>query len=231
MDKLEYIVESIVFLSGEPISKLDICEKLNIDKKELKKVVELLKQKYSGDSGVILLEFGEKLQFSTNKEYADAVSTVLNPIKEKALSKAAMETLSIIAYKQPVTRLDIEDIRGVGSDYTLNLLLENNLIEIVGRKEALGKPLLFGTTDEFLRRFELNSLEDLPNYEKLLERLDTIKEKRNDDRLFNFENLPDVDKKEKSIETENKEKLSKESYKKDSFEDELLDDDDDDDFI
>lgn len=191
MEKLNNILESIIFASGEQISKADICASLQIDKKELKKAIESLKQKYSGDSGIILMEFGEKVQFVTNKDFSNEIATVLNPIREKALSKAAMESLSIVAYKQPVTRLDIEEIRGVNSDYTINLLLENNLIQIVGRKEALGKPLLFGTTDEFLRRFDLESIDNLPSYESLLDRLQTVStvEEKQDDRLFNFKDI------------------------------------------
>lgn len=229
MNNLEKILESILLVSGEPIAKNDICSKLLIDKKELKKAVEALKEKYSGESGVLLLEFGEKLQFSSNKEYADQVSLVLNPIRERALSKAAMETLSIVAYKQPVTRLDIEDIRGVNSDYTINLLLENNLIEIVGRKDALGKPLLFGTTDEFLRRFDLASTKDLPSYEKLLDRLNSVKEKKQDDRLFNFEDI-ERQKAEEAKQAEENKKKEKEIEK--SFKDvEIIDGEGDDDFI
>jgi len=224
MEHLDEIVESVLFLAGDPVSRADICDKLQIEKKDLNKALDRLKERFSGDSGIILKEFGDKLQFSTNKKYADAVSSVLNPIKERALSKAAMETLAIVAYKQPVTRIDIEDIRGVGSDYTINLLLENNLIEIVGRKEALGRPLLFGTTDEFLRRFELQSTADLPGYESLLDRLGKVSTGKEDDRLFNFENMPDEKSAEKSIALEQKEKKSKEEF-------EILDVDDNDEFL
>jgi len=224
MEHLDEIVESILFLAGDSISRADICDKLQIEKKELNKSLERLKQQFSGNSGIILKEFGDKLQFSTNKEYSNEVASVLNPIKERALSKAAMETLAIVAYKQPVTRIDIEDIRGVGSDYTINLLLENNLIEIVGRKESLGRPLLFGTTDEFLRRFELQSTADLPSYEKLLDRLGKVSTRTDDDRLFNFENMPDDKRAEKSIESEQREKKVK-------MDNEIIDNDDNDEFL
>ena len=85
-----------------------------------------------------------------------------------------METVAIVAYKQPVTRIDIENIRGVNCDYAIQLLQANNLIEVVGRKDTVGKPVLFGTTENFLKRFELNSLEDLPNYNELLDRIRVI---------------------------------------------------------
>ena len=98
----------------------------------------------------------------------------MNPVKEKALSKATLETVAIIAYKQPITRLEVEQIRGVNSDYAIQVLMEHKIIDVVGRKDAVGKPLLFGTTDEFLKRFNLNSLQDLPDYNELLERIEVI---------------------------------------------------------
>ena len=108
------------------------------------------------------------------------------------MSNAALETIAIIAYRQPVTRLDIEQIRGVNSEYTVQMLLKNNLIEVVGRKEAVGKPLLFGTTDEFLKRFQLESLDDLPDYETLLESIKVIGEKNDESRsIYNEYEIPD----------------------------------------
>ena len=108
--------------------------------------------------------------------FAEDVATVLNPIREKQLTKAALETAAIIAYKQPVTKLDIEQVRGVNSDYAVQVLTNFNLIEVVGRKDAIGKPLLYGTTDEFLKRFELQSIEDLPDYDELIERIKVLYE-------------------------------------------------------
>ena len=117
---------------------------------------------------------------------------MLNPIRERDLSNAALETIAIIAYRQPVTRLDIEQIRGVNSEYTVQMLLKNNLIEVVGRKEAVGKPLLFGTTDEFLKRFQLESLDELPDYETLLESIKVIGEKNDESRsIYNEYEIPD----------------------------------------
>ena len=121
-----------------------------------------------------MLTYNGKVQFASNPEHSDVVACVLNPIRERDLSSAALETIAIIAYRQPVTRLDIEQIRGVNSEYTVQMLLKNNLIEVVGRKEAPGKPLLFGTTDEFLKRFRLEKLSDLPDYETLLESIKII---------------------------------------------------------
>ena len=200
MDNLENVLESIIFVSGGAIDIADILSKIDVSKKDVTKAVENLKKKYSGDCGIYLREFHNKLQFSTNSAYAEQVALVLNPIREKQLSKAALETAAIIAYKQPITRLEIEEIRGVSSDYAINLLMEHNLVEVVGRKDAVGRPVLFGTTDEFLKRFNLNSITDLPSYESVLESIQIIREKK-DDRLYNHFEVP-TDKITPSIESE-----------------------------
>lgn len=174
MEKLINIIESLLFLSGKGIKKADIQEKLNVSAKELNKALDSLKEKYSDDCGIQLIVFADKVQFSSNPEYADSVAEILNPIKEKELTNAVLETLAIIAFKQPVTRMEIEEIRGGSADYCVQMLLKLNLIEVVGRKDAIGKPLLFGTTEEFLKRFQLESLDDLPDNKHLLERLPVI---------------------------------------------------------
>lgn len=185
IERLCSIVEAILFLAGEPVLKQDIMSKLNIDKKEMEQAVKTLEQKYCGHCGIQLVKFNDKLQFSTNSDIADEVAAVLNPIKEKELSRSCLEALAIIAYKQPVTRLEVEQIRGVNSEYAFSVLIKHNLIEVVGRKDVIGKPMLFGTTDSFLKRFELSSLDDLPDYDKLLERISVI-EKPKDDMLYKF---------------------------------------------
>ena len=165
---LPSVLESLLFISGDGLKASDICEQLQIEKKDLDKAVAILKEKYSGECGIHLISYNGKLQFSTNKSYVDLISVVLNPIKEKDLSTAALETIAIIAYRQPVTRVEVEQIRGNNSDYTIQQLLKHNLIEVVGRKDSVGKPLLFGTTEEFLKRFQVDSLADLPDYDTLL---------------------------------------------------------------
>ena len=124
--------------------------------------------------------FNKKIQFASNPEYADEVSSVLNPIKERELSRSMLEAAAIIAYKQPVTRMDLEEIRG-NSEYAVQKLLELKVIEPVGRKDAVGKPILYGTTDEFLKRFQISSLDELPDYEELLDRIAQIHGTVNDD--------------------------------------------------
>lgn len=187
MEKLSNIIESILFISGDGVAFSDIAEKLEVSEKEVEDAIkELQENKYSGDSGLKLIVYNKKAQFSSNPDYANSVSTVLNPIKEKNLTRAVLEVAAIIAYKQPVTRLEIENIRGgVNSDYAISTLLDNNMIEVVGRKDAIGKPLLFGTTDTFLKRFDLTSIEDLPDYNELLERIKVIHE-THDSALFNY---------------------------------------------
>lgn len=172
--KLANIVESILFVSGKEVGEKDITEKLSVTQLELNKAIGILKEKYSGACGITLLEFNGKLQFSSNSDYVNEVSLVLNPIREKELTKAMLETLAIIAYKQPLTRLEVEEMRGVDCTYAIGNLSKLNMIEIVGRKDTIGKPLLFGTTDEFLKRFDLEGLEQLPNYDELLERIKEI---------------------------------------------------------
>ena len=174
MDKLANIIESILFVSGNAVSAKDMADKLGVSEKEILKTADTLMEKYSGSSGIRLNVFNKKLQFSTNSDYAASVESVLNPIKERELSKALLEVSAIIAYKQPITRLEIEEIRGVSSDYAVTMLLKQNMIEAVGRKDCVGKPILFGTTDEFLRRFQLRDLGELPNYEDLLNRIKVL---------------------------------------------------------
>ncbi len=183
-ERLAQVIEGILFVSGEAVSEADIISKLEISEDELNDAVETLEFKYNEPSGIILKKFNKKLQLSTNPSYVEDISLVLNPIRERALSKATIETLSIICYKQPITRLEIEEIRGVSCDYAVSVLMEHKLIEIVGKKDVVGKPVMFGTTDEFLKRFNLSSINDLPDKESLLERIKTIRGADRDQSLY-----------------------------------------------
>ncbi|MGN0961740.1 MAG: SMC-Scp complex subunit ScpB [Christensenellales bacterium] len=191
MENLSKIIEGILFVAGEPVSFMDIAEKLEIEKDEVVEAVnELQEYKAKNNDGVQVLIFNEKAQLCSNKEYAETISVVLNPIRERMLTKVVLEVCGIIAYKQPITRTEIENIRGgASSDYAINTLLENNLIEVVGRKDAVGKPLLFGTTDNFLKKFNISSLQDLPDYNQLLERIKILHED-NGNSLFDFREIP-----------------------------------------
>ena len=185
-NNLEEILMSILFVAGEGVDISFISEKLDIDLKKIKKAVDKLSSQYSGNKGIHIIKYNNKIQLSSNPENSEYVSTVLNPIREKALTRATLETLAIIAYKQPITRLEIEEVRGVNSDYTVQTLLDHNLIEVIGKKDAVGKPLLFGTTEEFLKRFNLEDITQLPDNEALMERIKTIyKEEESSSELFN----------------------------------------------
>ena len=174
MSLLSNQIEAVLFVSGKAVEEKFIKEKLEAEDKQFTEAVSELLAKYSGDSGIHLLRFNKKLQFATNPAYAKEVEAVLNPIKEKELTNAMLETLAIIAYKQPVTRIEIEEIRSVDCTYSVQNLVRLGLVECVGRKETIGKPLLFATTDEFLKRFSISDIKDLPDYETLLDKLQQI---------------------------------------------------------
>ncbi len=173
MENIDKIVEAIIFASGSPILKSDICEKVpELTTQKLNSIVKSLQKTYGGDNGIILHEFNGKVQFMSNPKYGDTVADVLTPLKEKELTRTLLEVLSTIAYKQPITRLEIDEMRGnTNSEYALSGLLKAGLIEAVGRKETVGRPLLYGTTDEFLKKFQIETIADLPDYDEVLEKL------------------------------------------------------------
>lgn len=174
MSRLSNQIEAILFVSGKAVEEKFIKEKLETGDKPFTEAVSELLAKYSGESGIHLLRFNKKLQFATNPDYAKEVEAVLNPIKEKELTNAMLETLAIIAYKQPVTRIEIEEIRSVDCTYSVQNLVRLGMVECVGRRDTIGKPLLFATTDEFLKRFSISDITDLPDYETLLDKLQQI---------------------------------------------------------
>lgn len=174
--ELKEIIMGILFTNGDGIELIEFTEKFGRELEEIKALVEEMKKEQNTKQNAIqIITYANKVQLSTNEKYAEQISAVLNPIREKALTKAAMQTLGIIAYKQPVTRLEIENIRGVNPDYAIQVLLKNKMIYVVGRKDVVGKPLLFGTTEEFLKRFDLENLESLPDYDELLEKIALIR--------------------------------------------------------
>lgn len=205
MENLENVIESVCFVAGEPVLVSDLCLKFDVKPKQIEKAVENLKKKYDDKSGIQILLFNNKIQFSSNPKYVDYVTSVLNPIRQRNLTKATLETIAIIAYKQPVTRLEIEEIRGVNSDYAINVLLEHKLIEIVGKKDTVGKPSLFGTTDEFLKRFDISSVSDLPKYDDLMAEIEKIRETYSDSLFNRFEPvIPQEEELDKKLEELNK---------------------------
>ena len=140
-----------------------MCSAMNLTEQELDETLDELESGYDFDRrGLRLLRFGQHVQLATRPDYAKYVEKLLQPVQKQSLSQAVMETLAVIAYRQPVTKAEIELIRGVKCDYSVQTLVTRGLIAEVGRKDALGRPILYGTTDAFLRHFCLNSLADLP---------------------------------------------------------------------
>lgn len=163
MTELAKIIEAILFVSGEPVQLGAVARALEVTELEVSAAADELASDYDYNRrGICLKRFGSHIQLSTRPDYAPQIEKLLQPIQKQSLSQAALETLAVVAYKQPVTRLDIEAVRGVKCDYSVQSLMNKGLIEEVGRKETLGRPILYGTTDEFLSHFGLTSLEDLP---------------------------------------------------------------------
>lgn len=193
------VIEAVLFVSGDGVDKDEFKRIYDLSDKELNKCMDILKQKYNEDSGINIITYKNKFQLCSNPALAENVAEILNPIRERSLTKSALETIAIIAYKQPITRSEIEQIRG-NSDYAVQLLQSNNLIEVVGRKDTVGKPLLFGTTENFLKRFELESLDNLPNHKELLDRIRVIHSEG--DSLYREFNIPDEENAENNDENE-----------------------------
>lgn len=171
MNNLTNTIEAVIFASGEAVPVKYIVEKLGCSIKDVNACVDELKNKYNEDSGIQLLTFNGKLQFASNPKYKEPVSEVLTPIKEKEFTKTILECAAIIAYKQPITKPELEEIRQVSCDYAIHTLLELEMIVPCGRKDAVGKPILYATTDNFLKRFKLNSIDDLPDYDDLMQQI------------------------------------------------------------
>lgn len=163
MTELAKIIEAILFVSGEPVQLDAVARALEVTELEVSTAADELASDYDYNRrGICLKRFGTHIQLSTRPDYAPQIEKLLQPIQKQSLSQAALETLAVVAYKQPVTRLDIEAVRGVKCDYSVQSLMNKGLIEEVGRKETLGRPILYGTTDAFLSHFGLTSLQDLP---------------------------------------------------------------------
>ncbi len=162
-NELMAVIEAILFVAGEPVLLADLQKALEVSPLELSMAVNALESDYDFNRrGIRLKRFGEHIQLATRAEYASYVERLLQPVQKQSLSQAAMETLAVVAYRQPVTKAEVEAIRGVKCDYSIQSLVHKGLIEEVGRKEALGRPILYGTTDAFLGHFGISSLIDLP---------------------------------------------------------------------
>lgn len=163
-DTQKGIIEAMLFVSGEPLSLRDIAINLEATPKYVEELLEEMIKEYDEISrGIKLISINGAYQLVTKAEHSDYIQKLLKKNKRQSLSQASLESLAIVAYKQPITRIDIDEIRGVKSDSALQKLIEKDLIKEVGRLEVPGRPILYGTTEEFLRQFELKDLNDLPS--------------------------------------------------------------------
>ena len=168
--EMEGVIEAILFTMGESVELSRIAKALEEEEETVRNVIHQMMERYEKeDRGIHIIELDNAVQMCTKKETYEYLIRIAKQPKRHVLTDVALETLSIIAYKQPITKLEIEKIRGVKSDHAVNKLIEYDLVTEVGRLNAPGKPILFGTTEEFLRRFSVQSVEELPsiNPEKL----------------------------------------------------------------
>lgn len=167
IDQITAIVEAVLFSLGEAVSLDKISEIVDVDKETLKKIIEQIQQKYEAqDRGIQLISLDGAYQLCTKPDYYDYIRKATTKVKSYELTDVLIETLSIIAYKQPITKSHVEAIRGVKSDHAINKLVEYGLVEEKGRLDAIGKPIIFGTTEAFLRYYGLSSPEELPVLEE-----------------------------------------------------------------
>ena len=160
----EAAIEAILFTMGESVEIDKIAVALDLKKKDVVNIVNQMKEKLeSEDRGIRIIELENSYQFCTKPEMYDCLIKIAKQPRRQVLTEVLMETLSIVAYKQPITKGEIERIRGVKCDHAVNKLVEYDLIEEVGRLDVPGRPILFGTTEEFLRRFGVDSSDNLPD--------------------------------------------------------------------
>ena len=184
------VIEALIFASDEVITAGEIInairkidgEEIEITSEDVETCIDSLNEKYKQtEASFKIIKIAGGYSFSTKPDYAKYLGYLSTEKSKRRLSQAALETLAIIAYKQPITKPEIESIRGVNSDYMINTLLEKNLITIKGRAETIGRPLLYNTTDEFLKYFGLNKISDLPKpreIEEIMQDEDFIEQKR-----------------------------------------------------
>ena len=169
-ESIKGLLEAVLFLSNEPVPLSFFVNSFSIDPTQAKIILDSLVDEYGDrDGGIILQEVAKGYQFVTNSRYAEQLRRVIGVRKREPLSKGMLETLSIIAYKQPIVLAEIDELRGVSSRMMVVKLMDRSLVKPVGRKEVPGRPLSYGTTNEFLRYFGLNKLSDLPKLSEIKE--------------------------------------------------------------
>ena len=167
MENLNNTIEAILFALGREISAMEIANTLEVEEADVLSAIESLKEKYNPTQGVTLIEVNGQVQLVTNNKYYEDVNKFVENTKRKNLSVSAKETLSIIAYNPKITKTEIENIRGVNSDFAVSRLLECGLIEEVARLNLPGRPAAYSVTNEFLRSCGIEKVEDLPDYENI----------------------------------------------------------------
>ncbi len=161
--KIEAIIEAILFTMGDSVELHKIAKAIEQDEETTRKIIHNMMDRYQEENrGIGIIELEDSFQMCTKKEMYEYLIRVAKQPKRYVLTDVVLETLSIIAYKQPITKIEIERIRGVKSDHAVNKLVEYNLVAEVGRLDTPGRPILFGTTEEFLRRFRVQSVDELP---------------------------------------------------------------------
>ena len=166
--EIQAAIEAVLFAAGDAIELERLADIVDVDKKSLREILKKMMDEYNYERrGIHIIRMEDSYQLCTRGEFSEYVSRLAEPPKMMNLSNAALEVLAIVAYKQPVTKSSIEHIRGVNCDYIVNRLIERNFIEEKGRLDAPGRPILFGTTQHFLRIFGVSELEDLPDFDSL----------------------------------------------------------------
>lgn len=167
MTDLKKVIEAILFVAGDPVNIKSLSKSLNVSKEDIITAINsLIDEKYNNDiSGIIINKTNDEFSFSTNEAYFDIISEYFNYDKQKELTNAALEVLSIVAYKQPITKSEIDLIRGVKSDHIISKLVNDGFIYISDKLDAPGIPNLYSTTNKFLLKFNLESLDDLKEIE------------------------------------------------------------------
>lgn len=162
-EQIKRIIESLLFISEKPLSIKSLASLFNTSESEIKSVLDSLMNEYKEkESGILIVQIDKSYQMVTNPKYSEWVINFKNMTLNNKLSEQTLETLSIIAYKQPTTKSEIEKIRGINSDYAIKTLMDRRLIKIIGKKKVPGRPFLYGTTKEFLKLFGISSLNELP---------------------------------------------------------------------
>ena len=162
-EKIEQITVSVLYVAGEAVSIHTIAALCETDADEFSALLDEIIEKQKNDgAGILICKYGDSVRLGTNPEYSSYIKKLFAPDITEKLSNAVLETLAVIAYRQPVTRAEIESIRGVRCDYTLSMLIEKGMIKEIGRKDVIGRPILYGTSDDFLQHFGLKDVSELP---------------------------------------------------------------------